>query len=108
MMYTKAYCNGAIEDWCNISFSTKYSNPMYYVKHFNMLDENKEWYEVISITIPDSVTYIGSGVFADCTSLTIYCETDSKPYGWDDDRNISNCPVVWVIRNNNILSLKIL
>ena len=67
---TNVYYNGAIEGWCNISFSSVYSNPMYYAKHFYVLDENKEWYEVISITLPDSVTSIGNYAFYDCSSLT--------------------------------------
>ena len=67
---TNVYYNGTIEDWCNISFVTEYSNPMYYAKHFNMLNENKEWYEVISITIPESVTSIGEYAFSNCSSIT--------------------------------------
>ena len=52
-----------------------------------------------SITIPDSVTSIGLNAFSG--SLTIYCETESKPDGWEDGWN-SNCPVVWNCNNNEI------
>ena len=34
------------------------------------------------IKIPDSVTSIGGGAFKDCSSLTIYCEAESKPEDW--------------------------
>jgi hypothetical protein len=48
-----------------------------------------------SIIIPDSVTSIGNYAFSNCTSLTIYCEAASKPSGWNSDWNYSNRPVVW-------------
>jgi uncharacterized repeat protein (TIGR02543 family) len=48
-----------------------------------------------SVTIPDSVTTIGSSAFYYCTSLTIYAEAASRPAGWDTSWNNSNRPVVW-------------
>ena len=50
---------------------------------------------LISITVPDSVTSIGSSAFKNCASLIIYCEVESKPSGWKDTWNVSNRPVVW-------------
>ena len=50
---------------------------------------------LISVTIPDSVTSIGSSAFYGCSSLTIYCEAEAKPSGWDYYWNSSNRPVVW-------------
>ena len=50
------YYEGTIEDWCNIEFGDLYSNPMYYAKHFYMLDENNEYYEVTEIEIPNTIT----------------------------------------------------
>ena len=47
------------------------------------------------IVIPDSVTNIDSEVFYNCSSLTIYCEAESQPSGWDPSWKSSNLPVVW-------------
>ncbi len=47
------------------------------------------------ITIPDTVTSIGSYAFYYCTSLTIYCEAESKPSSWDENWNFSSCKVIW-------------
>ena len=48
-----------------------------------------------SITIPSSVTSIGNQAFQNCTSLTIYCEAESQPEGWDANWNYSDRPVYW-------------
>ena len=48
-----------------------------------------------SIVIPASVEKIGKHAFGACSNLTIYCEAESKPEGWDEDWNSSNCTVIW-------------
>lgn len=48
-----------------------------------------------SVVIPESVTTIGYYAFQNCTNLKIYCETSSKPSGWDAQWNASDRPVVW-------------
>ena len=57
-----------------------------------------------SITLPVSVTSIDSYAFYNCTALTIFCEVDSKPSGWNSNWNYSNCPVVWGHQNASGLS----
>ena len=52
-------------------------------------------YLLTSITIPNSVTSIGALAFEDNDNLTIYCEAESQPNGWEDGWNISYCHVVW-------------
>ncbi|MBR6737473.1 MAG: leucine-rich repeat domain-containing protein [Clostridia bacterium] len=49
----------------------------------------------ISIIIPNRVTSIGGDAFMDCRLLTIYCEAESKPSGWNTNWNNLNRPVVW-------------
>ncbi len=52
-----------------------------------------------SIEIPQSVTSIGDIAFLDCTVLTIYAEVGSKPDGWSQYWNSSNCTVIWDYKN---------
>lgn len=47
------------------------------------------------IVIPERVTSIGGSAFKACNLLTIYCETASKPDGWNNSWNYDNCPVIW-------------
>lgn len=67
------YYRGSFEDWCSIDFHDIYSNPLYYTKHFYMLDENNEWYEVKNIVIPNNITSIGNQFtgFKNLTSIVI-------------------------------------
>ena len=55
---------------------------------------------ITSITIPKSVEKMGSGVFQFCSNLTITCEVESKPNGWNAGWNPSNCPVIWAEAQN--------
>lgn len=57
--------------------------------------------KLTTIIIPSSVTEIGSGAFSNCTNLTIYCEAESQPSGWNSRWNSSNCPVVWGYGSGN-------
>ena len=57
-----------------------------------------------SINIPSSVTSIGNYAFHDCSALTIYCETDSRPNGWDKSWNNLYSAVVWSCKTNEVAS----
>lgn len=48
-----------------------------------------------TIKIADTATTIGDSAFANCDTLTIYCEAASKPSGWHDNWNPSDCKVLW-------------
>jgi len=74
---TNAYYNGTIEDWCNITFSNIYSNPMYYASNFYLLDSNGDIeyngniYKLLTeLTIPNTVTKIGNNQFYGFNNLT--------------------------------------
>lgn len=64
----KIYYDGTIEDWCNIEFGAK-SNPMNYASKFYMKNKAGEYYEVKSITIPDTVSIIRGYTFEGFKSL---------------------------------------
>ena len=71
---TDVYYNGTIEDWCNISFGNSSANPMYYADHFYMKNNERAWYEVTEIVIPNTITEIGNYQFygfENLTSITI-------------------------------------
>ena len=55
-----------------------------------------------SVTIPNSVTYIDSTAFYYCSNLIICCEAEYKPYNWSSSWNYSYCPVVWDCNNNDV------
>ena len=48
-----------------------------------------------TVIIPNSVSYIGYYAFDRCPNLTIYCEAESQPEGWDRNWNSGKRPVVW-------------
>ena len=62
----------------------------------------KKCINLTSIIIPDSIERdMGSQVFADCTSLTIYCEAERQPSNWSANWNSSSCTVVWGYKPEN-------
>ena len=54
-----------IEKWCNISFDSVSSNPLFYYGNLYLNEEL-----ATNLVIPDSVTSIGDGAFLGCSSLT--------------------------------------
>ncbi len=53
-----------------------------------------------SVYIPKSIVAIGYRAFYFCFNLTIYCEIEIKPSGWDNNWNESNCTVEWGYKPN--------
>ena len=51
--------------------------------------------KLASVVIPNSVTTIGISAFEYCDNLTIYCEAQSQPSGWDSLWNPNERPVFW-------------
>ena len=51
--------------WCNISFSSYQSNPLYYAHHLYLNGT-----EVTDLVIPNSVKSIGNSAFYNCSGLT--------------------------------------
>ena len=50
-----------------------------------------------NITLHSGVTHVGSRAFYGCAYLSVNCEAESKPNGWDDEWNISSRPVIWLV-----------
>jgi hypothetical protein len=50
---------------------------------------------LISVTIPSNVKNIDAQAFYDCDFLTVYCEAESKPDGWDSSWGTLERPVYW-------------
>ena len=51
--------------------------------------------KLATVTIGSGVTKIYKNAFYYCGNLTIYCEAESKPDGWDENWNPDNRPGVW-------------
>lgn len=51
--------------------------------------------KMFHMIIPASVKTISPLAFKDCENLTIYCEAESIPDGWDENWNDGSATVVW-------------
>jgi hypothetical protein len=52
------------------------------------------------VIIPKETTRIDGTVFTACDKITIFCEAESKPSGWNKNWNTWNCPVYWYREEN--------
>ena len=57
---------GSISEWCNVTFKTASSNPLYYAKHLYS-DENTE---ITKVQIPTNLTNIGKYLFYNACGIT--------------------------------------
>ena len=51
--------------------------------------------KLTKIIIPSTVVKMGTNVFRNCRNITIYCEAESQPEGWENNWNNMNYPVIW-------------
>ena len=59
---------------------------------------------LMSITIPSSVVSMGDCAFTGVYAMTIYCEAQDEPNGWDSGWKEASVPVVWDCENNDVAS----
>ena len=57
------YYYGTLEEWCDIEYEDKFSNPLNNGGSFHLLNEDDEWYEVTEIVIPSTLTSIKKHAF---------------------------------------------
>ena len=89
----------SVEGAIRLPASIVYKDNVYAVKSISY----KAFYyctSLLSVTIPASVTIIGSAAFSG-SGLTIYCEAASQPSGWESGWNQYR-PVVWDCSNNDV------
>ena len=92
------YYEGTIEDWINIQFGNSNSNPMYYAKHFYMLDENNEWKEIEELVIPEGITQITNERFKNFINLRkVTIPSTMQSISLDA---FSNCNLIIEVYNN--------
>ena len=65
----KLYFNGTLEEWCQIKMGDSRSHLGDAIVQFYLLDENGEYYELVDLTIPNSITQIGEYQFNGIDSI---------------------------------------
>ncbi len=89
--FTDLYYGGTLADWCNITFSDEYSNPMRYAKSFNLLDENLEYQEITDLVIPNTVTEIKPYAFYETVFFErMYLSQSVKKFSYNSINNLRN------------------
>ena len=87
---------------CNEELEVLYSGAFGYLSSLEKVELNdglKEigplcftYHNLEYIVIPKSVEYIGAEAFQ---NVTIYCEIEEKPIGWDENFAGENCKIYW-------------
>ncbi len=97
------YFRGTIEDWCKIAFKSAKANPMNLASNFYILGQNGEYSLVTSITIPESVTVIGSWQFYGFDNLTTVVMSDTvetvSQYAFMDCTKLANVTLSSNLKN---------
>ena len=57
------YYEGDVNDWCNVTFGARHSNPMQFTANFYFTDENGQYCKPTEIEIPDTISAIGDYQF---------------------------------------------
>ena len=84
-----------MQKWCEISFVSSYSNPLYYAKNLYINGAL-----VRDLVIPEGITHIGSFAFYNCTSITSVTIPESVVT--IDEAAFENCTFVEEIRFNAV------
>ena len=89
------YFDGTIEDWCELSFSNDYDNPMYKASNFYVRDTNgnveiggNKYSLLDELIIPETVTTLGSYQFYGFNIKKVVIPNNVTSYG---DAIFSNC-----------------
>ena len=77
----------------NIPYSVTEIGEYAFARELGWSQEPQDSLEVV--TIPMSVTKIGAHAFDKCSKVTIYCEAEREPDGWDDDWIVNYENVIW-------------
>ncbi len=88
------YYEGTLEDWCKIKFQSSNANPMSIANIFYLRDSDNEWYEVLDIEIPKTITIIGDNQFYGFGNLrSVYYEGTLEDWCKITFNNISSNPM---------------
>ena len=89
---TKFILDGAFQ---NVEFTFNLIIPESVIYICSLAFENCTGRLSAIISIPEEVSVIKADAFKNCTRIDIWCEAVSKPDGWDENWNSSECSVTW-------------
>ena len=104
----EVYYYGNLENWCNLTFSSKTSNPMYYTSDVHMINSENEYYKLIELEIPQSVKRIGDYQFYGFQSLAkvnIHSLVNKIGFSaFEKCENIEEIKIPFLGRNNSSIN----